>query len=145
MPFPGLFASPEFWTALIVASVGSGGVMAWILRRIDRHLDRHDMTITRDELDRALASSPVIVSLEAKLDRDFARLDEADRDRRAIRLDVLRIEMFAHTSTRTQHERQLEAGKEYLALGGNGLGHARYDALKQDYVRRETTDDWEYR
>ncbi|RSX52639.1 hypothetical protein [Bifidobacterium callimiconis] len=145
MPFPQLFASPEFWSAFLVASVGSGGVLAWILRRIDRHLDRHDMTITRDELDRALAESPVILALESKLDRDYTRLDESERDRRAIRLDVLRIEMFAHTNTRTQHERQLEAGKEYLALGGNGLGHARYDALKADYVRRETECDWEYR
>ncbi|OXN01667.1 hypothetical protein [Bifidobacterium vansinderenii] len=144
-PLPQLFNSTEFWTAVIVSGLGSGGLIAWILRRIDKHLDRHEKVLTRDELDLALAESPVIRSFETKLDRDWERFEEADRDRRAIRLDVLRIEMFAHTNTRTQHERQLEAGKEYLALGGNGLGHARYDALKADYVRREQACDWTYR
>ncbi|PWG60512.1 hypothetical protein [Bifidobacterium catulorum] len=131
------------WVTLagfVLGSGATGTLAAWILRRIDRR----DMTITREDLDAALASSATIRDLQAKLDRDFERLEASERDRRDLRLDVLRLELFAHTRYRTQHERQLEAGKEYLDLGGNGYGSARYEALKQDYVRRETGGDWNY-
>ncbi|PLS31627.1 hypothetical protein Uis1B_0619 [Bifidobacterium margollesii] len=131
------------WASVLTMLIGSGAggtIVAWALRRIDRR----DMTITRDDLDAALASSSTIRDLQAKLDRDFERLDESERDRKALRRDVLRLELFSHTRSRAQHERQLEAGKEYVDLGGNGYGHARYEALKHDYVRRETQCDWTY-
>ncbi|NEG56121.1 hypothetical protein [Bifidobacterium platyrrhinorum] len=138
-----MMTSLPAWVTILVALITTcgGTVCGWILRRVDAH----ESTITRDRLDQALADSTTIRDLQAKLERDFERLEESERERRAIRLDVLRVEMFAHTNSRTQHERQLEAGKEYLELGGNGLGHTRYDALRQDYLRREAGCDWTYR
>ncbi|KAB8289293.1 hypothetical protein DSM100688_0373 [Bifidobacterium ramosum] len=132
---------PVWATILIAVITTCGGTVAgWALRRIDRMSD----TLTRSDLDRALADSGTIRDLQAKLDRDYERLEASERDRRALRLDVLRIELFNHTRSRTQHERQLEAGKEYIALGGNGHGHARYEALHRDYLRREAECDWTY-
>lgn len=131
------------WAFLMASVLGSGlltTAATWLLRR----LDRRDMTITRDQLDEALAGSSTIRDLQAKLDRDWEQLAESKRDRHGLRLDVLRLELFAHTRSRTQHERQLEAGKEYTDLGGNGYGHARYEALRQDYLRRENACDWDY-
>lgn len=131
------------WAVMLSALLGSGAtapITAWLLRRFDRR----ERTITREELDAALADSATIRDLQSKLDRDYERLESSERDRRHLRLDVLRLDLFAHTRSRTQHERQLEAGKEYIDLGGNGYGHARYEALKTDYVRRETACDWEY-
>lgn len=131
------------WAVVLTAVIGSGAtgtITAWVLERFSRK----DMTITRDELDAALADSSTIQDLQSKLDRDYERLESSERDRRELRLDVLRLELFSHTRSRNQHERQLEAGKEYIDLGGNGYGHARYEALKNDYVRRESACDWEY-
>ncbi|KFI92418.1 hypothetical protein BISA_0818 [Bifidobacterium saguini DSM 23967] len=131
------------WVVIVTAVIGSGAtgtITAWVLERVSKR----DMTITRDELDAALADSSTIRDLQSKLDRDYERLESSERDRRELRLDVLRLELFNHTGSRTQHERQLEAGKEYIDLGGNGYGHARYEALKHDYVRRENASDWTY-
>ncbi|KFI92180.1 hypothetical protein BISA_0576 [Bifidobacterium saguini DSM 23967] len=131
------------WVVIVTAVIGSGAtgtITAWVLERVSKR----DMTITRDELDAALADSSTIRDLQSKLDRDYERLESSERDRRELRLDVLRLELFNHTRSRNQHERQLEAGKEYIDLGGNGYGHARYEALKNDYVRREAACNWTY-
>ena len=45
---------------------------------------------------------------------------------------------------RLSHEHQLEAGKEYLACGGNGIGHARFEQLLADYKWRLAHADWDY-
>ena len=110
-----------------------------------KQLGRFSRLVTRDNLDDALDDSRLMRDVRGKLDRDWDRFDRLDRELRAARLDLLRVELFAHTNNRTQHERQLEAGKEYLDMGGNGYGHARYDALRQDYLRREADCDWSYR
>jgi len=44
-----------------------------------------------------------------------------------------------------QHEHQLDAGKAYTELGGNGPGHVRCQQLEDDYRHRLDTDDWNYR
>ncbi|MBT1161195.1 hypothetical protein JS541_04840 [Bifidobacterium sp. SO1] len=130
--------------ATVLVSILSGGVgvtfVTWLLNRVDRR----EHVLTREDLDAALADSPILKDVERKLDRDYQRLEQSERDRRAIRLDVLRLELFAHTTSRTQHERQLEAGQEYLRLGGNGLGHARHEWLTSDYEQRLKTCDWDY-
>lgn len=133
---------PE-WAVILVAVLGSGAVgtvVSWALGRIDRR----DRLLTRDDLDKALADSMVIREVNMKLDRDWERFTDHDRRLDEITLNQLRAELFGHTRSRTQHERQLEAGKEYVARGGNGLGHARYDWLTRDYERRLESCDWDY-
>ncbi|RSX51331.1 hypothetical protein [Bifidobacterium samirii] len=131
------------WVTILVAIITStGGAIAGAGIK---QLDRLSRLVTRDNLDDALDDSRLMRDVRGKLDRDWDRFDQLDRELRAARLDLLRVELFAHTNNRTQHERQLEAGKEYLDMGGNGYGHARYDALRQDYLRREADCDWLYR
>lgn len=130
--------------ATILIGVFSGGatvpVVTWLLARIDRK----DRLLTRDDLDKALEESRILKDVQSKLDRDYQRLEESERDRRGIKLAILRLELFAHTRSRNQHERQLEAGKEYVDKGGNGLGHARYEWLAHDYEQRLADCDWDY-
>lgn len=131
------------WATILIGILSGGAtvpLVTWVLSRIDRK----ERLLTKDDLDKALENSHVMQDVQSKLDRDFQRLEESERDRRGIKRDILRLELFAHTRSRTQHERQLEAGKEYLSLGGNGLGHARYDWLFHDYEQRLASDDWDY-
>lgn len=131
------------WATILIAVIGSGAsgtLIAWMLARIDRK----DRLLTRDDLDQALAESTILKDVQSKLDRDYQRLEESERDRHSIKLAILRLELFAHTRSRTQHERQLEAGKEYIDKGGNGLGHARYEWLAHDYEQRLADCDWDY-
>lgn len=123
------------WVTILVALIGSCGAPAvtWLIGR----LDKRDQTLTRQDLDDALGDSPILQDIKAKLDADYARIN-------ALELNQLRMELFAHTRSRTQHERQLEAGREYLDHGGNGLGHARFSWLEDDYETRLKTDDWDY-
>lgn len=124
------------WATIIVAIIGSSGmatITAWAVNR----LDRKDRTLTRDDLDKALQEAPIIREILGKLENDYRRFNE-------IELNQLRSELFAHTRSRTQHERQLEAGREYIDRGGNGLGHARFDWLTRDYEERLADDDWNY-
>lgn len=121
----------------ILSSIFGGGMgvslITWILKRIDRH----DHLLTRDDLDKALAESPVIQEIIAKLENDYQRFNEIERNQ-------LRSVLFEHTRSRLQHERQLEAGRDYLTKGGNGLGHARYEWLTHDYEQRLENNDWDY-
>lgn len=73
---------------------GTGTFVAWLLKR----LDRRSMTITRQELDDALADSATIRTLQAKLDRDWERLENAEDSLNELQLNQLRTELFAHTS-----------------------------------------------
>lgn len=124
------------WVVILTAVIGSGAsgtLIAWALN----HIDRRNRLLTKDDLDKALSDSPIIREILTKLDRDWNRLNQFE-------LNQLRAELFAHTRSRTQHERQLEAGKEYMSKGGNGLGHARYDWLTKDYEQRLADCDWDY-
>ena len=81
-------------TAIICAILGPG-VMAvlvqWLLSKRDR---KQSM-----ELEKTLESSPIIKRLE---------------------LEIYRQTLFLPTMSRMQHETQLNAGREYMRLGGNG-------------------------
>lgn len=104
-------------TVTIVCSIiGSGALTTLVSWLLHRYDTRHD-------LDEALARSSTIRRLE---------------------LELYRQTLFLPTGDRATHEHQLEAGRHYLALGGNGSGHARYDSLYRDYERRLDSDDWTY-
>ena len=103
-------------TTILVAILGSGALTTLTSWLLHR-ADR------RDDLERALAESPTIRRLE---------------------LELYRQTLFLDTTNRAEHEHQLEVGAEYLALGGNGAGHARFTLLEEDYKRRLAANDWNY-
>lgn len=103
-------------TTIIVAVLGSGALTTLTSWLLHR-ADR------RDDLERALRDSPTI---------------------RQIELELFRQTLFLPTTDRAMHEHQLEAGKTYLELGGNGSGHARYEQLEEDYKDRLDAGDWSY-
>ena len=138
-------------TAIVVAVLGSGGLWAFIQWAIERRRQ----SVRRDELaevvERALADSPTIRDITAKLDRDWERMNEQDawnrkhdEEMRQNRLVSLRQCLFAHPRDRNAHESALESGREYIAMGGNGTGHIRLEQLEDDYRRRLEADDWDY-
>ena len=63
---------------------------------------------------------------------------------RRLELEIYRQSLFLPTTSRMQHEHQLDAGKAYVERGGNGAGHARYQQLNDDYRQRLKADDWNY-
>lgn len=103
-------------TTILVAVLGSGALTTLTSWLLHR-ADR------RDDLEKALRDSPTI---------------------RRIELELFRQTLFLPTTDRAAHEHQLEAGREYLALGGNGSGHARFEQLEADYKDRLSEDDWDY-
>ena len=136
---------------IVVAVLGSQGLWAvaqwW--------LERRRKTVRRDELaevvERALGESPTIRDINAKLDRDWERMERQDEwnhrhdeEMRQNRLVSLRQCLFAHPRDRNAHESALESGREYIAMGGNGTGHIRLEQLEDDYRRRLEDDDWDY-
>ena len=141
----------EIIIAIITSVIGSSGL--WVF--LQWWIDRRRQTVRRDELaeviERALADSPTIAGINAKLDRDFDRMQKQDEwnakhdeEMRANRLVSLRQCLFAHPRDRNAHESALESGREYIALGGNGSGHIRLEQLEDDYRRRLETGDWDY-
>ena len=141
----------ELIIAIVTSVIGSGGLWAFL----QCWLDRRRQTVRRDELaevvERALADSPTIRDINAKLDRDFARMERQDEwnarhdeEMRQNRLVSLRQCLFAHPRDRNAHESALESGREYVRLGGNGSGHIRLEQLEDDYRRRLESGDWDY-
>lgn len=121
--------TPDMIAALVGAVLGSGtagSVTSWVLSRIDRHRDM----LTRSDLDAALADSPTLKDLGDRV--------------HDLELDRLRDRLMDEPTNRAQQERQLEDGRRYLELGGNGVGHVRLDELSDDYRRRLEHDDWDY-
>ena len=138
----------ELIIAIVTSVIGSGGLWAFL----QWWMDRRRQTVRRDELvEQALAGSPTIRDINAKLDRDFARMERQDEwnarhdeEMRQNRLVSLRQCLFAHPRDRNAHESALESGREYIAMGGNGTGHIRLEQLEDDYRRRLEADDWDY-
>ena len=137
--------------AIVTSVIGSGGLWAFL----QWWLDRRRQTVRRDELaevvEQALAGSPTIRDINAKLDRDFERMQRQDEwnrrhdeEMRQNRLVSLRQCLFAHPRDRNAHESALESGREYIQLGGNGSGHIRLEQLEDDYRRRLGSGDWDY-
>lgn len=141
----------ELIIAIVTSVIGSGGLWAFL----QWWMDRRRQTVRRDELaevvERALADSPTIRDINAKLDRDFERMQRQDEwnhrhdeEMRQNRLVSLRQCLFSHPRDRNAHESALESGREYIAMGGNGTGHIRLEQLEDDYRRRLEADDWDY-
>ena len=141
----------ELIIAIVTSVIGSGGLWAFL----QWWLDRRRQTVRRDELaevvEQALAGSPTIRDINAKLDRDFDRMQKQDEwnhrhdeEMRQNRLVALRQCLFAHPRDRNAHESALESGREYIQLGGNGSGHIRLEQLEDDYRRRLESGDWDY-
>lgn len=141
----------EMIVAIVTSVIGSGGLWAFL----QWWLDRRRQTVRRDELaevvEQALAGSPTIRDINAKLDRDFERMQRQDEwnrrhdeEMRQNRLVSLRQCLFAHPRDRNAHESALESGREYIQLGGNGSGHIRLEQLEDDYRRRLGSGDWDY-
>ena len=101
---------------LVSSVIGSSALTSfvqWLLGRLDK----------RNGLEKAIAESPTIKSIE---------------------LELYRQTLFAKPKSRAEHEHQLDVGDAYLKLGGNGAVHARLGQLKADYQRRLVSDDWAY-
>ena len=138
----------ELIIAIVTSVIGSGGLWAFL----QWWMDRRRQTVRRAEVvEQALAGSPTIRDINAKLDRDFARMERQDEwnarhdeEMRQNRLVSLRQCLFAHPRDRNAHESALESGREYIAMGGNGTGHIRLEQLEDDYRRRLEADDWDY-
>lgn len=141
----------ELIIAIVTSVIGSGGLWAFL----QWWMDRRRQTVRRDELaevvEQALAGSPTIRDINAKLDRDFERMQKQDEwnhrhdeEMRQNRLVSLRQCLFAHPRDRNAHESALESGREYVRLGGNGSGHIRLEQLEDDYRRRLESNDWDY-
>lgn len=137
--------------ALCVAVLGCGGFWEWWRVRGEKKRE----TVLRGELDSlvetSLRNSTTIKQLAEKIDRNTQTLAETraweqkhDEETHRHRLLGLRQAMMEDPHDRLNHEHQIEAGKEYLASGGNGIGHARYSQLLADYEWRMAHSDWDY-
>ena len=104
-------------TILIVCTILGSGTLTTLVTWLLRRIDQ------RKDTEQAIADSATIRRLE---------------------LEIYRQSLFLPTTSRMQHEHQLDAGKAYVEHGGNGAGHARYQHLNDDYRRRLAADDWNY-
>lgn len=82
--------------------------------------------------------------INEKLGRDKMRLDSLTATVKDIQQSQRRNEMFRTPTSKQMHAHQLEEGKRYVEDGGNGEGHARYESLMDDYIRRDRENDWKY-
>lgn len=80
-----------------------------------------------------------------KLDRDKERLDLLERRITDLQQSQRRNELFRRPTSKQMHGHLLEEGRLYLADGGNGEGHARYESLLEDWIRRDRDNDWDYK
>lgn len=122
---------------IVSAVVGCGGFWEWRRSRRERAaqaVTQQDLNDIRETLHR------VEESVTATADR--LRAHEAETH--AHRLLGLRQAMMVEPHDRIEHEHQLDAGREYLASGGNGIGHMRYDQLEACYQWRLAHGDWDY-
>jgi len=106
----------QFLIVILCAIIGSGALTA-ITTWILRRIDQHY------NLEQAIAGSATIRQLE---------------------LEIYRQSLFQPTTSRMQHEHQLDAGREYTRLGGNGPGRVRHRQLIDEYRRRLDSNDWTY-
>ena len=107
------------WLTAVTSSLLGGGILVPIVQ----HLLRRQDWQTRRMVEDANGESPTIRRLE---------------------LEIYRQTLFRDPSSRVEAEHQLDVGRQYLALGGNGAGHLRLEQLEAAYSRRLETDDWDY-
>lgn len=136
---------------IVVAIAGCSGFWEWWRAR----QEKHQQAVTRGELEElietSLRNSASIRELREKIDHNTIAISEANQwhkrheeEEHRHRLIGLRQAMMEAPHDRLGHEHQLEAGKEYLACGGNGIGNTRYEQLLADYKWRLAHSDWDY-
>ena len=141
----------EAVVTIIVAIVGCGGFWEWWRS----HQERKNQAVSRNELEslieHSLSTFATIRGLREQIDKNTTAIAQANQwhekheaDELRHRLIGLRQAMMQDPHDRLSHEHQLEAGKEYLRSGGNGIGHTRYEQLLADYEWRLKNGDWDY-
>ena len=141
----------EAVVTIVVAVAGCGGFWEWWRARQEQHRQAVTRSELEDLIETSLRNSASIRDLREKIDRNTAAIAQANawHDRHEAeelrhRLIGLRQAMMQDPHDRLTHEHQLEAGREYLAAGGNGIGHTRYEQLRADYEWRLSHSDWDY-
>lgn len=117
-PFQQLAQSPEFWQALLIAVIASGGctqVITWLLRRIDQ-AGKPDPALSKrlDQVDASLS----------QLDQRLDPLQDGVKTLLLCKLEQMQREMvdaggIADNDLKTRAEGVYST---YHALGGNGHG-----------------------
>ena len=141
----------EAVVTIVVAIAGCGGFWEWWRAR----QEKHQQAVTRGELEElietSLRNSASIRELREKIDHNTVAIAEShewhkrhEEETHKHRLLGLRQALMQDPRDRLAHEHQLEAGREYLAAGGNGIGHTRYEQLLADYKWRLAHSDWDY-
>ncbi|RYQ33999.1 hypothetical protein [Bifidobacterium pseudolongum] len=136
---------------IVVAIAGCSGFWEWWRAR----QEKHQQAVTRGELEElietSLRNSASIRELREKIDHNTVAIAEShewhkrhEEETHKHRLLGLRQALMQDPRDRLAHEHQLEAGREYLAAGGNGIGHTRYEQLLADYKWWLAHSDWDY-
>jgi hypothetical protein len=130
------------WDQIITAIVSGvlssgviGTIVAYTLKRIDANRTAptaEDMQDMRDKLDRDYQR---FKNIDEKLETLTIRISDVD-------LTVLRQCLFSRPRDQNAFRSALDSGERYLAKGGNGTGHIRYDQLRREYEWRDSHDDW---
>ena len=107
------------WITTLTGTLFGGGILVPIVQHL---LKRQDQS-TRRMMEDAIGDSPTIRRLE---------------------LEIYRQTLFRDPASRVEAEHQLDVGRQYLELGGNGAGHLRLEQLEAAYSRRLKTGDWDY-
>lgn len=107
------------WITTLTGTLLGGGILVPVVQHM---LKRQDQS-TRRMMEDAIGDSPTIRRLE---------------------LEIYRQSLFRDPASRVEAEHQLDVGRQYLELGGNGAGHLRLEQLEAAYSRRLKTGDWDY-
>lgn len=136
---------------ILVAIVGCGGFWEWWRSRQEKRAKQVSRDELEDLIETSLRNSDAIRELREKIDHNTIAIAEShewhrrhEEETRRHRLLGLRQAMMQDPHDKLTHEHLLDAGKEYLAEGGNGVGHMRYDQLRADYQWRMRHQDWDY-
>ncbi|WEV59662.1 hypothetical protein OZX67_03755 [Bifidobacterium sp. ESL0728] len=139
-----------WWAVIAVVAVQAAVSVAVAVIQSNRlNLHATNTLKSADEKDRAdieeqIKNSPTIKRMEKKFGNDYEHFTELDKMVRDIKLLVLRGSLLRDPRSRAEHEDMLANGREYIGMGGNGVGHIRYRMLQQEYRWRAEHDDWDY-
>jgi hypothetical protein len=141
----------EAVVTIVVAIAGCGGFWEWWRSRQEKHQQAVTRSELEDLIETSLRNSTSIRELREKIDRNTLAIAQShewhkrhEEETHRHRLLGLRQALMQDPHDRLSHEHQLEAGREYLGAGGNGIGHTRYEQLLADYKWRLAHSDWDY-
>lgn len=107
------------WITTLTGTLLGGGILVPVVQHM---LKRQDQSARR-MMEDAIGDSPTIRRLE---------------------LEIYRQTLFRDPASRVEAGHQLDVGRQYLELGGNGAGHLRLEQLEAAYSRRLKTGNWNY-